>query len=97
MARRKMSMTAWAKALHDHEGTPRYGDFQGNSPGGAGANIGVSRERVHQLVKRGDLDILELYVDDDSKRRPVAWLISDNSQRRLLAGRMKEQGDFLSG
>jgi len=97
MARRKMSITAWAKALHDHEGTPRHGDFQGNSPGGAGANIGLSRQRVHQLVTANELDILELYVDDDPKRRPVAWLIPDNSQQRFLARRMKEQGDLLAG
>lgn len=95
MARRKISMTAWAEALSAHRGKPSYGDYQGMSPGGAGAHLGVTRQYIHLLVKTGDLDMLELYLDEDGSQRTVAWLVTHNSIERWALARMHDQADLL--
>jgi hypothetical protein len=96
MARRRMTMVAWAKALHDHEDTLRFGDYQGSSPGGAADRLGVTRQYIHKLVDQGQLDLLELYLGDDKKKRTVAWLVTSNSIERWAAARMSEQTELLS-
>ena len=50
MAWREMEVLQWARALVDEK------DVNGDSPGGAAARLGVSRQYVHKLIDQGELD-----------------------------------------
>ena len=54
MAWREMEVLQWAKALVDEK------DVNGDSPGGAAARLGVSRQYVHKLIDQGELDAVRV-------------------------------------
>jgi hypothetical protein len=93
MAIRKMSLNEWAEAVHAHRAKPSLGRFQGYSPGGAASELGVSRPRIHQLLKHNRLDLLLLYQDDDPNQKPCVWLVTDASIKRYRKSKpMQQQG-----
>jgi len=64
MAIRKIQVSAWLK-LSD-AGDPSMKDFmKGPSPGGAAAELGISRQAVHNAIHAGKLEALAVY---DGKR-----------------------------
>ena len=54
MAWREMELLAWAKALVEDK------DVNGDSPGGAAARLGVTRQYVHKLIDQGELDAVRV-------------------------------------
>jgi excisionase family DNA binding protein len=54
MAWREMELLAWAKALVDDK------DVNGDSPGGAAARLGCTRQYVHKLIDEGELDAIRV-------------------------------------
>ena len=61
---------------------PIMQDFSaGPSPGGAAAELGISRQGVHKAIKRGDLDALAVYRGS----RLSHYTISQSSLRRFKA------------
>ena len=55
-----MQLKAWERAIEAP--TPDLEDFSlGPSPGGAAAEVGVSRQAIHKAIHRGDLDVLAIY------------------------------------
>lgn len=91
----RMNYADWADNLARTHGQPSYKSWMGLSPGGAAAELGVTRQRIWQMVKEGKLDML-LLADND-KAKVSAWLITDASIQRLKLGKMSEQGDLLFG
>lgn len=66
MALRKMKMRAWQKATAAALDKPSWAKLNGASPGTVAAELGISRQAVHQAVHRGYLDAV-IVVDDDSE------------------------------
>ena len=57
---RKMQLKAWERAIE--AGDSDVADFsQGPSPGGAAAEVGVSRQAIHYAIRRGELEVLAIY------------------------------------
>lgn len=54
MAWREMELMKWAKALVDGK------DVNGDSPGGAAARLGVSRQYIHKLIDDDVLDAIRV-------------------------------------
>ena len=54
MAWREMELLAWAKALTEDK------DVNGDSPGGAAARLGVTRQYVHKLISEDELDAIRV-------------------------------------
>src|SRR5690606_34859940 len=67
-------------------------DLGGPSPGGAAAELGVSRQRVHQLIEEGKLDVVELRETKWS--RPHVIMVTETSLRRWRASRPGAQQDL---
>jgi hypothetical protein len=98
MMMQRISYDAWAEHLALTHGQPSYRQWMGLSPGGAAAALGVTRQRIWQLVKEGKLDMILLGDTDNDKTSKVSsWLITDASIARLKLGKMSEQGDLLFG
>ena len=93
MSIRRMTYEEWAEALALTHGKPDYAKFMGSSPGGAAVELGVTRQRVWQLLKEGKLDLLLLA--DNPKAKVSAWIIPHASVKRLLKSRPMEQADLL--
>ena len=67
MALRKMKMRAWQRATAAALDKPSsWAQLNGTSPGTVAAELGISRQAVHQAVHRGYLDAV-IVVDDDSE------------------------------
>jgi hypothetical protein len=69
MAQKTITMKAWIK-LTRKDTSPNNRATNGPSPGGVAAELGITRQAVHQAIERGDLD---------------AWRIVDDSTGRLRA------------
>jgi excisionase family DNA binding protein len=54
MAWREMELLAWAKALTEGK------DVNGDSPGGAAARLGVTRQYIHKLIDQNELDAIRV-------------------------------------
>jgi hypothetical protein len=91
----RMTIRQWGEMLAQHHGKPSYSLYMGYSPGGAAAELKVTRQRIWQMVKEGKLDMI--MVADDDKAKVSGWYITDGSVRRLKASKMHEQGDLLFG
>jgi hypothetical protein len=61
-----MKMRAWQKATAAALDKPLWGKLNGDSPGSVAAELGISRQAVHQAVHRGSLDAV-IVVDDNSE------------------------------
>ena len=62
---------------------PIRAQLLGWSPGGAATQAGVSRQRIHQLIRLGKLDVVE--VRDG--RQLVMYMIPDASLRSWMRDR----------
>lgn len=89
MAVRRMTYAAWREALDATHGKPEYDELIGPSPGGAALDLKVSRQRVHQLLADGRLDMVVLA--HTPKGKITAYMVTDASIRRLLSTRAMEQ------
>lgn len=59
-----------------------------SSPGPVGAELGITRDGVYQLLRRGRLDAIRLVSDRGSL---LALVIPDESVKRYKANRYKRQ------
>lgn len=55
---KKMQLATWQKVLEKAAGT--RADLQGVSPGTAAAELGISRQAVHDAIRRGRLEAIEV-------------------------------------
>lgn len=95
MAMRRMTFEQWGERLATTHADPsEYSRWMGSSPGGAAADLGVTRQRIWQLVKEQKLDLLLLADNKDSK--VSAWLIPQSSIDRYRKSKPMEQQDLLS-
>lgn len=111
MTRRDMTMAEWqrhcAETLRaDTTGRPSnlvLGDLGGVSPGGAAAELRVSRQWIHTLMTRGQLHSLYIWdnaLDTPRKRRgkaPSCIFVTENSLRRVKLTRPGEQQELMLG
>jgi len=89
---RRMSYDAWAEALARTHGKPDFASYMGASPGGAAAELGVSRQRIWQLLKDGRLDLVMLA--DDDKAKVSAWVVTKASMERYRRSKPGVQQDL---
>jgi hypothetical protein len=88
MASKIFQISEWARALDQADNED---DLNGLSPGGAAERLGVTRQTVYNLLKRGDLDRVTI-VDSEGKKFGV--IITNAS---LLRYQEKEsQQDLLT-
>ena len=64
-------------------------ELLGWSPGGAAAQLGISRQAVHKAIHRGDLDAI-IINDDDGKLR--LFMIPDASLQAFAERRSRRAG-----
>ena len=83
-----ISLKDWSKGLQEKED-----DFNGLSPGGAASSLGVTRQTIYNLIKRGDLDRITI-LDDAGKT--LAVLITTSSLIRYRAKMSEEAPDLFS-
>lgn len=81
MATKKMQLKDWQALTAESE--LHRAKLLGWSPGGAAARAGVSRQRIHQLIRAGRLDAVE--VRDG--RSLVMYMIPDDSLEAWLQER----------
>jgi hypothetical protein len=62
----------------------------GSSPGAIGAALGITRQAVYDLVRRGRLDAIRL-VSDRTPQKLLAVLITSESVQRYRATRYERQ------
>jgi len=74
----KLTFEEWSKVFESVPEDERD-EWNGPSPGGAAGDLGVSRQRIHQLLSQGKLNGIEL-VDDDGSFR--AFTVTKASIRR---------------
>lgn len=93
MAMRRMTFEQWGERLATTHADPsEYSRWMGSSPGGTAADLGVTRQRIWQLLKEGKLDLLLLADNKDSK--VSAWIIPSASIERYRKSKPMEQGDL---
>jgi len=68
-----MQLATWQKML-EKAGAPRA-DLEGLSPGAAAAELGITRQAVHNAIARGRLEAIEIRVRDQL----VMFLITQRS------------------
>lgn len=60
MAIKRMQVKRWEQLTDAGEATVQDLSY-GPSPGAAAAELGISRQAVHQAIRRGDLEALAVY------------------------------------
>lgn len=83
MAIRKMNTKLWQKLTSESDA--HRAKLLGWSPGGAAAQLGISRQAIHKAIKRGDLDAV--IVTNDRTGRLSMFMIPDDSLRAFQARR----------
>lgn len=91
MALKNMTYDDWAEAVHASRGTSGYDEVMGPSPGGAAADLRVSRQRIWQLVKHNRLDMIIL---KHPAEKPSAWLVTAASIERWKRSKPGKQQDL---
>ena len=95
MAKRTMLLREWMLLCAELGSQNRLEELDvigGPSPGGAAAELEVSRQRIHQLIAEGKLDVIEL--------RETAWalphvvMITSASLRRWKSSRPGKQQEL---
>lgn len=81
MAVRKMQLKDWQAATTGRK--PHLAQLLGWSPGGAAAEAGVSRQRIHELIRKGKLEAIEVREG----RQLVMYMIPDTSLRAWMKER----------
>jgi len=86
MAIRKVNMRRWHQLVEE---TDRHrAELLGWSPGGAAAELGISRQAVHAAIRRGDLDAVVINGDDGKLR---AFMIPDASLKAFAERRSQRR------
>lgn len=83
MAIRKMNTKLWQKLTSESDAA--RAKLLGWSPGGAAAQLGISRQAIHKAIKRGDLDAV--IVTNDRTGRLSMFMIPDDSLQAFKARR----------
>jgi hypothetical protein len=86
MAIKTMNLDVWRK-LSDVSDAQRA-KLLGWSPGGAAAQLGISRQAVHKAIHRGDLDAL--IVNNDEGQLSM-FMIPDDSLQAFKAKRAQRR------
>jgi hypothetical protein len=74
----RLTFPEWSKIFESLPENERD-EWDGVSPGGAAGQLGVSRQRIHQLLTQGKLNAVEL-IDEDGTFR--AFTVTAASIRR---------------
>lgn len=85
MAIRKMTMRTWQKAVAATLGKPGWEKINGYSPGGVASVLRISRQAVHQAIRRGQMDAL--IVNDDETGELRLFMIPEASVEAYRAHR----------
>lgn len=86
MAVRTMNSQTWQKLTEVSEA--QRAQLLGWSPGGAAAQLGISRQAVHKAIHRGDLDAV-IVNNEDGKLS--MFMIPDASLQAFKAKRMNQK------
>ena len=87
MALRKIDSRRWQKLVSESD--RHRAELLGWSPGGAAAELGISRQAVHYAIKRGDLDAVIVNGEDGKLR---CFMIPDASLKAFAAIRARRAG-----
>jgi len=82
MALKRITLQRWTELLDSTQDPSKY---NGDSPGGVAADLGITRQSVHGAISRGHLDGWR--VEDDKTGQLVAIVISPESVARYQAAR----------
>lgn len=72
---KKLTVRQWTALTS--EGEAALASLSGTSPGGAAAELGITRQAVHKAVLRGDLDMI--HVIDERTGKLVMNMIPPDS------------------
>jgi hypothetical protein len=86
MAERTISMSKWTREADRYATEKRPFRMNGPSPGGAAAELGISRQAVHKAIKDGRLDAWRIVADGDPERL-LGIIITGESLDRMLQER----------
>lgn len=86
MAWTKITLSKWTEALESSD-NPR--EYNGDSPGGVAAELGISRQSVHKAIERDELDAWRVVRDKSDSL--VAIVIKPDSLDRYKAARKLRQ------
>jgi hypothetical protein len=86
MALTKIGFKRWEKLVH--ESALERAKLLGWSPGGAAAELGISRQAVHKAIHRGDLDAVIVNGEDGRLR---AFMIPEESLRAFADRRAQKR------
>lgn len=84
MAERTISMSKWVREAERLATEGRPFRMNGPSPGGAAAELGITRQAVHKAIKEGRLDAWRVVADGD-KDRLVSIIVTGESLERRKA------------
>lgn len=85
MALTKIGFKAWERRVHQSD--VERAKLLGWSPGGAAAELGISRQAVHKAIHRGDLDAV---IVNDENGRLRSFMIPDASLRSFAERRAQK-------
>jgi|KBSSwiStaDraftv2_1062776.scaffolds.fasta_scaffold454343_2 hypothetical protein len=88
MAVRTFTLDRWVKAVAAAIGKPAHAELNGDSPGTVAAELGVSRQAVHQAVQRGALDAV---IVNDARGKLQMFMIPRASVERYKQSPWKQQ------
>lgn len=80
MAWKRIKYSKWVEGI---ESSPNPENFNGDSPGTVASELEISRQAVHQAIRRGDLDAWR--VERDKTGELVAIYVTPESVRRYKA------------
>ena len=80
---KKLTVSQWQHLTSKSE--KHLAELSGTSPGGAAAELGISRQGVHKAILRGDLDMI--HVVDDNRGKLVMNMIPAASIKAFKAKR----------
>ena len=84
---KKLTVSQWQYLTSKSEA--HLAELSGTSPGGAAAELGITRQAVHKAVLRGDLDMI--HVVDDQRGKLVMNMIPAASLKAFKAKRRMQQ------
>ena len=89
MATRTLTWTQWLKLVARHSLDAGFQNVAGYPIADVASRLGVSRQRVNQLVADGTLDTLEVTT---KAGRVAVSLVTEASLERYLAARVPDRG-----
>lgn len=86
VAVRKMNQKLWERLTTESD--LHRAKLLGWSPGGAAAQVGITRQAIHKAIRRGDLDAVIVNNDDG---RLSMFMIPDESLQAFKARREQKR------